>query len=182
MNKAKQAEVSGLYHRFGPIIYSRCRRLLRDDALAEDATQEIFVRVMRHLDSAPEGAALTAWISRIATNHCLNLIRDRSRHAETVESVPDRGGDHPETERLDHLLALQLVRHAPDKLRSPAVLYYFDGLQHEHVARTLGISRRTVINRLNRFLGLSRKLIGGPSRRNCFARREDRSNGAHLQG
>src|SRR5258705_12700761 len=61
--------VSRLYRKFGPAIYSRCRRLLKDDALAEDATQEVFVRVMRHIDSAPDDSAAPAWIYRISTNY-----------------------------------------------------------------------------------------------------------------
>jgi DNA-binding transcriptional regulator LsrR (DeoR family) len=59
-----------------------------------------------------------------------------------------------------------LVERAPEKLRATAVLYYVDGLEQEQVAKTLGISRRTVINRLQEFVDRSRKFItreGGAS-------------------
>ena len=60
---------------------------------------------------------------------------------------------------LDRDLALQLVNRVPDHLRAPAVLYYIDGLEQEQIAKTLGISRRTVINRLNDFMGRSKKFL-----------------------
>ncbi len=152
--------VESLYRKFGPIIHSRCRRLLRDDALAEDATQEVFMRVMRHIESAPDDAAALAWIYRISTNYCLNQIRDRHRQAEPVEELPELSGEHPEPAMIDRDLALQLVQRAPENLRAPAILYYVDGLEQEQVAKTLGVSRRTVINRLNDFMERSKKFIG----------------------
>lgn len=153
--------VSSLYRKYGPAIYSRCRRLLRDDALAEDATQEVFVRVLRHIESAPDDAAALAWIYRISTNYCLNQIRDRSRQAEPTapSDLPEASGDHPEPELMDRDLAMKLVSRAPEKLRAAAVLYYVDGMEQEQVARTLGISRRTVINRLQEFTERSRKFL-----------------------
>jgi RNA polymerase sigma-70 factor, ECF subfamily len=154
-----EGRVNDLYRKFGAVIYSRCRRLLKDDALAEDATQEIFVRVMRHIESAPDDQAALAWIYRISTNYCLNQIRDRSRQAEPVEELPESASAHPEPELLDRELAMKLVQRAPENLRAPAILYYVDGLEQEQIARTLGISRRTVINRLNDFMARSRKFI-----------------------
>lgn len=155
----RNGKVTDLYRKYGPVIYSRCRRLLKDDALAEDATQEVFVRVMRHIEAAPDDAAALAWIYRISTNYCLNQIRDRSRQAEPMEELPEQVGEHPEGELLDRDLAMQLVQRAPENLRAPAVLYYVDGLEQEQVAKALGISRRTVINRLNEFMSRSRKFL-----------------------
>jgi len=60
---------------------------------------------------------------------------------------------------LDRDTAMKLIRRAPEKLQEVAVLYYVDGLEQEQVAKTLGISRRTVINRLQDFIDRSRKFI-----------------------
>ncbi|MBI3182717.1 MAG: RNA polymerase sigma factor [Myxococcales bacterium] len=151
--------VAELYRKYGPTIYSRCRRLLRDDVAAEDATQEVFLRVLRHIEAAPQEQAALAWIYRISTNYCLNWLRDRSRQAEPVEELPEAVGEHPEPLMLDRDLAMRLVMRAPDKLRAPAVLYYVDGLEQEQVAKALGVSRRTVINRLGQFASRARKFI-----------------------
>lgn len=54
--------VTELYRRYGPTIYWRCLRLLGDAGAAEDATQETFVRVHRHLARAPDDNEAIAWI------------------------------------------------------------------------------------------------------------------------
>lgn len=154
--------VSTLYRKFGTAIYSRCRRLLKDEALAEDATQEVFVRVLRHIESAPDDATALGWIYRISTNYCLNQLRDRSRHAEpTAPDEMPEGHDNPspEVDLLDKETAMKLIRRAPEKLQEVAVLYYIDGLEQEQVAVTLSISRRTVINRLQEFVERSKKFV-----------------------
>jgi RNA polymerase sigma-70 factor (ECF subfamily) len=154
-----EPRVAELYRKFGPAIYSRCRRLLRDDVAAEDATQEVFMRVMRHIEAAPDEQAALAWIYRISTNYCLNALRDRSRQAEPVAELPEAPSEHPEAALLDRDLAMRLVMRVPEKLRAAAVLYYSDGLDQEQVAKTLGISRRTVINRLQDFVDRARKFV-----------------------
>ncbi len=151
--------VAELYRKYGPAIYSRCRRMLRDDVAAEDATQEVFLRVLRHIESAPSDQAALAWIYRISTNYCLNWLRDKSRQAEPVEEVPDAPSEHPEGVLLDRDLAMRIVMRAPESLRAPAVLYYLDGLEQEQVAKALGVSRRTVINRLAEFGNRARKFL-----------------------
>ncbi len=152
-----------LYRRYGPTIYARCRRLLRDDAAAEDATQEVFLRVFRHIDAAPNDQAALAWIYRISTNWCLNHLRDRSRQAEPVEALPEQAGAHPEAGLMDRDLCMRLLSRAPEKLRAPALLYYVDGMEQAHIAEVLGISRRTVINRLGEFQSRARKFVGRDS-------------------
>jgi RNA polymerase sigma-70 factor (ECF subfamily) len=152
-----------LYKKFGPAIYTRCRRLLKDDVAAEDATQEVFLRVLKHLESAPSDEAALAWIYRISTNYCLNALRDQSRHAEPVSEVPEQPGEHPESGMLERDLALRLLMRAPENLRAPAMLYYVDGLEQQQIADTLGISRRTVINRLGAFAERARKYLARES-------------------
>lgn len=118
------------------------------------------MRVHRHIASAPDDQAALAWIYRISTNYCLNLVRDRARQAEPVEELPEAPSEHPETMMFDRDLAMKLVERAPEPLRAPAILYFIDGLEQEQVAKTLGISRRTVINRLQDFVERSRKYVG----------------------
>ena len=150
--------VEALYRKYGSLIFSRCRSMLRDDALAEDATQEVFMRVMKNLSSVSDDQMLLPWISRISTNYCLNLIRGRSRQAVSVAELPEVVGDDPEPRLIDHNLAVQLVSRVPQKLQAPVVLY-FNGCEQAQIATTLGVSRRTVVNRLSDFLEGSRKFL-----------------------
>jgi RNA polymerase sigma-70 factor (ECF subfamily) len=154
-----------LYRRYGPVIYARCRALLRDDAAAEDAVQEVFIRVLHHLEKAPDDREALAWIYRISTNLCLNAIRDRAGRAEPAgDDLPDLPGERPSGPFSDRDLARRLITRAPIKLREVAYLHHVDGLDQGEVARVLGISRRTVVNRLAEFADRSRK----------FAQRDER--------
>ena len=151
--------LSALYRAYGPVIYARCRRLLGDGGAAEDATQETFMRVHRHLDKADSREAL-GWIYRIATNYCLNEIRNRKRRAELDERVPRPAlGATVDQVLADRELVARIVDGAPEKLRVVAWLHHVDGLDQGEVARVLDISRRTVVNRLAEFTDSARRLI-----------------------
>jgi RNA polymerase sigma-70 factor, ECF subfamily len=154
--------LAALYRRFGPAVYARCRRILRDPALAEDATQEVFVRALKHLEEAPDDEAALRWVYRIATNYCLNVLRDRSSQAEPVAELPERGGEHPEVALSQRDTCVRALQQVPDKLRAPALLYYVDGLEQTRIAEVLGLSRRTVINRLAEFVDRARLFLVGP--------------------
>lgn len=143
--------VETLYAKYGPAIYARCRRLLKDPTAAEDATQDVFLKVLRHIDGAPADAAVLPWIHRITTNHCLNVLRDGRRHAEPVEQVPEQVDDEFEDSVVTADFARRVLADAPAELRAPAVLYHARGIEQAHVARALGVSRRTVLYRLAAF-------------------------------
>jgi RNA polymerase sigma-70 factor (ECF subfamily) len=152
-----------LYRRFGPVIYGRCRRLLMDQAAAEDATQETFLRVYRHIERAPDVTEALAWIYRIATNYCLNEIRDRRARPQPHEILPERGSvsvDATFEERfVDQDLVRRLIARSGPKLRTVAWLYHMDGLEQDAVASIMGISRRTVVSRLAAFAAGARQFL-----------------------
>ncbi len=125
---------------------------------AEDATQETFVRVQRNLDKMPAGKEALHWTYRIATNYCLNEVRDRKRRPEPVGEVPESAITNL-TATLEHRdLLRQVIARAPEKLRAPAWLYHFDGLEHAEIAAVLGVSKRTVASRIEEFAARARKL------------------------
>jgi RNA polymerase sigma-70 factor (ECF subfamily) len=149
-----------LYRQYGPYIYARCKRLLGDRAAAEDATQETFVRVHRHLDKVRDPQEALAWIYRIATNYCLNQIRDRKLHLERDPELPVPLDD-AEAVLAHRDLIGQIIRRCPTKARMPAWLHYVDGLDQGEVAQVLGLSRRTVVARLAEFKLYARKFHPG---------------------
>lgn len=71
-SKAHEASrVPALYRKFGPLIYSRCRRSLNDEALAMRATQEVFARVLKTLDEQLERGAV-----EVLSSACENVCRE----------------------------------------------------------------------------------------------------------
>lgn len=154
-----------LYRRYGPFIYARCVRLLDDRAAAEDATQETFMRVHRHLQKAPDPNEALGWLYPIATNYCLNEIRNRKLRPQATSAGSDGldgldiVGDSLEAVLANRDAVARLVRRSSEKLRAPASLHYVDGFDQGEVARVLGISRRSVVNRLSEFVENARKFL-----------------------
>jgi RNA polymerase sigma-70 factor (ECF subfamily) len=151
-------QVARLYREYGPIIFSQCRRILRDATAAEDATQEVFCRVLTHIASAPPEHAMLRWLRRISINYCLNLKRDGDRRPESCAELPDIAVDDFERGVLSRNIARKLMNEVP-KLASAAVLHHVQGMTQSQVAQTLGISRRTVLYRLEGLQEYARKVV-----------------------
>jgi RNA polymerase sigma-70 factor (ECF subfamily) len=137
-----------LYLTYGGVIRARCRRLLGDAAAAEDATHEVFMRVQRHIARAPDASEILPWLRRIATNYCLNELRNRTLRARPMGTVESAETRHPEDSIAARNQARRLLASLPDHLRDVAWLTYVDDMQQDETAKALGISRRTVVNRI----------------------------------
>jgi RNA polymerase sigma-70 factor (ECF subfamily) len=151
--------VADLYRELGPAVYRRCNRLLKDPDGAADATQEVFLRLVRHLDRVAGRTDLQPWLFRVATNHCLNLLRgQRTRGEEPLGPV-----DEPSTSPNGAVLADRLLRRLVDRFdaATQAVVLgvLVEGLDAEEMAQRLGVSRRTVARKLDRFLALARHYL-----------------------
>ncbi|HEY4238330.1 MAG TPA: sigma-70 family RNA polymerase sigma factor [Kofleriaceae bacterium] len=156
--------LTALYRMYGPAIYARCIRLLGDPATAEDATQETFLRAHRHLAKAPNGDEALVWIYRIATNYCLNEIRNRKhRPVVALDELPERIGDDLQAVLADRDLVARLVARGPAQARAAAWLHFVDGLDQGEVARVLGASRRTIVTRLAEFTASARAFLARSS-------------------
>jgi len=145
-----ELDVAALCGRYGPMVLRRCRQLLRNEDEALDACQDVFVRLVekhRRLDARYPSSLLY----RMATNVCLNRIRDRRRAPETPDEERLYAIAHAGTPRGDSdarmLLAWLFDRH-PDSSRTIAVLHYLDGLTLEQVAAETGLSVSGVRKRL----------------------------------
>jgi RNA polymerase sigma-70 factor (ECF subfamily) len=158
---ASRERIVSLYRELGPAVYRRCLRLLKDREAARDATQEVFVRLLRDIDRLADRETALPWIYRVATNHCLNVLRDGRRRRpdgaeDALELVPDATPSFPEGR-----LAREVLARFDVQTQTIAVGVLVDGLEHEELAGVLGISRKTVHRKLARFLEQARALIGG---------------------
>ena len=164
-NENRQTEVTALYRDFGPVVYRRCLRLLGDRAAAQDATQEVFVKLLGNMERLQERETVLPWIYRVATNHCLNLLRDARRRGEEAETenpqalVAADGLARPDA-FLDWELARSVLSRFDGDTQAVAVGVFVDGMNHDEVADALGISRRTVSRKLERFVEGARRFLG----------------------
>jgi RNA polymerase sigma-70 factor (ECF subfamily) len=158
-------EVARLYHRYGPVLYHRCRSILRNDEDARDAVQETFARVIRHAESFRQQSSPLTWMYRISTNHCLNRIRDRRgqqrKHENHRQDIVGPGVTLPkDDDAADRDRILALLDDADDETRACVVHTFFDDCTREEVAELVGLSVPTVRKRLNTFVEGARRQLG----------------------
>jgi RNA polymerase sigma-70 factor (ECF subfamily) len=155
VNRIDSQLIAQLYERHGPAVYRRAVRLLGNPADAEEATQEVFIRVVRGAEGFQAQAQLTTWLYQITTNYCLNVLRDRKRrtqlHDEHVAPAAALEGDTAPARSDDLAIVRRLLADAPEQQAQAAVFVYLDGMSHEEAAAVLGVSKRTVGNLLDRF-------------------------------
>jgi RNA polymerase sigma-70 factor (ECF subfamily) len=139
-----------LYAKYGPLIRAHCARLLRDPIAAEDALHEVFLRVRRHQDCLPSADGLRPWLLRVATNQCLNELRHRNTRDRNAVHWGYLDSPSPEelTNARNHVT--RLLGGLPPQAQAVVWLTHVDGLLQREVAKTLGVSRRTVVNHLSR--------------------------------
>jgi RNA polymerase sigma-70 factor (ECF subfamily) len=143
-------DVDAISRRYGPMVLRRCRQLLRDEDEAMDACQDVFVKLLERQHRL-EATHLSSLLYVMATNLCLNRIRDRGRHAvptedEQLERMAAVGD--PERASEARLLLDRLFQRQPVSSRTIAVLRYLDGLTLEQVAAEVGLSVSGVRKRL----------------------------------
>ena len=145
-----------LYEKHAAAVYARCRYLLRDGEEAKDALQEVFARALRALEEFRGAASPSTWILRIATHHCLNLLRARKAAWREQHAVleRDRRNETEPPERKE--LVRTLLAAAPEEAQEVAVLYWVDELTQAEIAEATGCSLPTVRKRLREFLAATR--------------------------
>ncbi len=149
----RELEFKILCERHSDEIYRYARSLLANQADAEDATQEVLLRLWRHLPRL-NPFNLRGWLLQTTRFYCLDQIRRRSNLAVPVpledgalEHQPDEFAVNPSL-AADNTLRLEQARNAllklPENLRSVFVLYEVNGLRYREIARTLDIPINSV--------------------------------------
>lgn len=150
-------EIAALFERYGSMVLRRCRRMLRDEAMAEDAAQDVFVQFLRNRERLTSEYP-SSLLYRIATNHCLNLLRDRRRRSPHVEAwLAEVAEWEDPSSRLEarSILGKLFGRHQ-ESTRTMAVMHLLDGMSLEEVAAETGLSVSGVRKRLR---GLRESLV-----------------------
>jgi RNA polymerase sigma-70 factor (ECF subfamily) len=141
-----------LYHDYAPAIFRFCRRALPTREDAEDATMEVFMKLRGKLNQYDETRSFSAWLYKIAANHCWDVLRRRrirqDKETEDVESVPL---EHPDPSQLELLIEQRTseeVRKALAKMsgraRMALVMRYYSDMSYDEIADALGVRRAFV--------------------------------------
>jgi RNA polymerase sigma-70 factor, ECF subfamily len=152
-------EVAEVYERYGHLILRRCRGILRDSALAEDAMQEVFVKVMRYGKELQNADAPLRWLYRVADRCSFDALKKRKSRREDLEDVP-LDAPHPGISAEELNIVTRFLEKLDDKARQIAVLAYFDGLSQGEIADETGWSRQTINKKMKAIHELARKYGG----------------------
>ncbi len=164
LRAGEEAALSRLMQRHAQPLHHYLIRILRNEAEAEDLTQETFVRVYHHRDRFDPASKFLTWLYTIATNLARDRIRWHQRHPEA--SIEAREGDPEETSLKatlaaetpgpDHLLASKeqatavrdAVARLPEDLRVPLVLAEYEERSHQEISEILHCSPKAVEMRI----------------------------------
>lgn len=139
-----------LHHR---AVFRTARAVVRDSGLAEDVTQEVFLRLYRNLGSTPAGEALRPWLLRVTLNVARNTLRGQSRAVAREEEFAKRaeiGGElmtpAPE-EEFERRVQIEAAQRALDKVKEPmrsCLMLKQQGLSYREIATTLQLNEVNV--------------------------------------
>jgi RNA polymerase sigma factor (sigma-70 family) len=127
-------------------VYGHIRKMVIDHDDADDLTQEVFIKIWKHLPSFREDSQLFTWIYRIATNECLNFLKKKRQRfflpindvekelTGKIDSSPLIDGDAIQLKLQKALLKL------PEKQRLVFNMKYYEDLTYEQISEILGTS------------------------------------------
>ena len=154
-------DIGELFERHHGVVYRRCVSLLRNDADAEEAVQEVFVAAIAGLGRFRLRASPLTWLYSVATRHCLQRLRNQNAQAlKRVLFTDDEASEVDLGSRVDvekFLAALSV-----EELEL-VTLAWRDGLTHDEIAEVTRQSRKTVGKKLAA-LSYQPKAIRAPTR------------------
>ncbi|MDY6933334.1 MAG: sigma-70 family RNA polymerase sigma factor [Spirochaetota bacterium] len=152
MAKKSEIDIEEFYLRYSPMVFRRCRYLLRDEDSAQDAMHEVFVRLLEYQNRLKD-AYPSSLLYTIATNVCLNIIRDQKRHkrVEGNDILEQIAQSDLLRERFENREFLNfLFSKEKQTTREIAVMHYVDKMTLNEISRRTGLSHSGVRKRLRK--------------------------------
>jgi RNA polymerase sigma-70 factor (ECF subfamily) len=164
--RSEEAALAALYDRYGRVAYGLAMRLVRDQALAEDAVQDAFLTLWRTaLTFVPERSKASTWLLTLVHRRAVDVVRrEQRRRAEAIELAPEPATESAEESawlRFERERVQDALRQLPEQQREALELAYYGGFTQAQLAERLGEPIGTIKSRM--FTGLSRlrELLGG---------------------
>ena len=157
--RGNEGALAELYDRFGGVAYGLALRVLRDQALAEDAVQDAFLAAWRTAASFdPARGKASTWLLTIVHRRAVDLVRrEDRRRGEPLEDAPIAAGDETDEEAIvrdERRRVRAALAVLTDNEREAIELAYYGGLSQSEIADRLGVPLGTVKSRM--FAGLAR--------------------------
>ena len=157
-----------LYRAHAGRLFSLTCRMLGSPTDAEDLLQEVFLAAHRKLDTFRGDSALGTWLYRLATNLCLDHLRSRAaRSSQITDSlddepwIPDAASRSLAERTVSKMDLERAIAVLPPGCRAAFVLHDVEGLEHQEVARVLGIAEGTSKSQVHKARMRLRTLLAG---------------------
>jgi RNA polymerase sigma-70 factor (ECF subfamily) len=146
-----------LYRRYANKVYGKCISILKNDAEARDAMQDIFVKIMLNLGNFGEKSQFSTWVYSITYNYCIDTIRKKKKEktmfSEDIERAPDVAADEVPDQFLMEMdiKNLKVVLEAlPDSDRLILMMKYHDDMSIKEIADMLSKTESAVKMKIKR--------------------------------
>lgn len=157
---------SEIYDRYSARIYNFAFRFLKNAEAAEDATQEVFVKMLKHANQFQGDAKLSTWLFSIAANWCRDYLRKADNKAKEAEDVlvtlpaPSEGSPERRLEQREneHRIQRALQALTPEQ-REAILLSRYQGLSYAEIAQIAGCSEGAVKTRVFRAMETLKKAL-----------------------
>ncbi|RJX38007.1 sigma-70 family RNA polymerase sigma factor [Paenibacillus pinisoli] len=151
-------DITHIYNSHADTIYKVCFMMLKNVVDAEEATQTVFLKLMRSGPTFRDTEHEKAWLIVTARNHCKNMLRHWWRRLRVTLEESDQ---KQLSEEIRHDDLLDEVLSLPEKYRLPIYLHYYEGYSTKEIADMLSIKEPTIRTRLHTGRKLLKLSIGG---------------------
>jgi RNA polymerase sigma-70 factor (ECF subfamily) len=162
---------SEIYDRYSTRIYNFAYRFLRNSEAAEDATQEVFVKMLKHANQFHGDAKLSTWLFSITANWCRDYLRKSDNKAKEAEEVlmaiptsPELAPDRNLERREDEQRVQRALGALTPEQREAILLSRYQGLSYAEIAQISGCSEGAVKTRVFRAMETLKKALLGDAR------------------
>jgi len=164
IKKGDQNAFKNIFYDYHQSLYRFVLYKIKDEDLADDITQETFLRVWKNRNSLKEDKSFFALIAKISSNLCYDYFRHqevRNRHKNSVSDFLKHENQDPESINQGETLQTEIFRlineKLPDKCRNIILLSRIEGKSNQEIAEILSISLRTVENQIYRGIKILKK-------------------------
>lgn len=155
MSRKKLMDFDSIYLEYKDYIYRTCILYLKDHHLAEDCTQNVFVKVYRKQKSYKGKSSLKTWITRICINCCRDMLRKQKEEDNLDETLTEKESDHTE-----QLVVSEAVMSLPLQFREIVILYYYREFTMKEIAEITNTKIPNIEYRIRRAKELLRERLG----------------------
>ena len=154
----RSAAIDLVVRKYRDRLFHHALYVLKDYQQAMDVCQDVFIKAIRETRFFDEGFKMKAWLFRVTSNQCFNIVRDRKRRGAILESMPKKTSTvADQVEVVFSSEQQEVILEAMEALtrnhREILMLRYYDDLSYAEIAEVIGVKLGTVMSRLSRAKG-----------------------------